>query len=80
MADNAGVPGLQNLMTRVEVAVPPAFALQAAHVLGQEPFSGGGEEEPGRARLGQRTVALAVIVLLVLAGLLAALQGLHGGR
>ena len=69
MADNGYRPGIDNLITRVEVAVPRAFAREAAHSLRVEPPGEEVVESPRVRRAGLAAVAVMVIIcLLLLAG------------
>jgi hypothetical protein len=63
MADNSYLPGVFNLVTTVEVAVPRSQALEAAHVLRVPPA-----ERAGR-RPRHRGPVVMLVALIVLASL-----------
>jgi hypothetical protein len=66
MADNSYMPGLYNIVTTVEVAVPRAQALEAAHVLRLPPDADAWTAHRPRHR-SRAAVVAAVIILVSLA-------------
>jgi len=68
MPNNVTIWGGLSALNSVELAVPRADALQAAHVLKREPPLAGEAEEPRSPGLDQRLVAVVVIIALLLLG------------
>jgi hypothetical protein len=67
MANNSYLPGVVNLLTTVEVAVPRRYALEAAHILRVlPPPEEEDEEDPRTGRIGMAAVAVMIIICLLL--------------